>query len=181
MSDREPTNSLHHFRVAQALEDTFKRIEVPSYETNEELNPNEKVACAHALYHWTESNDLQNASNWLLDFKHLYRLVCQTKLDGDYSRLIIDADKLYSKLLASPELKKEEQKARTVLSALRFAEKALMHDPRELAGQILGRIDRDDEDFKELLKDCNEWINSARTDGSNFLFFFLQSRRSQKF
>ena len=41
----------YHLRLAQVLEDTFKRIDVPSYETNEELNSNEKFACTHALYH----------------------------------------------------------------------------------------------------------------------------------
>ena len=40
-----------------------------------------------------------------------------------------------------------------------------MHDPRELAGQILGRMDRNDPYFQELLKDCNEWIQFARIDG----------------
>ena len=158
----DPTKiPINHHRLAQVLEDTFKRIEIPSYETNEDLNRKEKFACSHALYHWSESNDLQNASIWLLDFKHLYRLVCQAHLDGDYSRLIIDSDKLHSKLSASPGLKKEQEKARKILRALRLAEKALMNNPRELANQILGNIDRDDVDFQEILKDCNEWIQLA--------------------
>lgn len=41
----------------------------------------------------------------------------------------------------------------------------MMHDPRELAGLILRRIYFDADDFQDLLRDCDEWIKLARSDG----------------
>ena len=96
----------------------------------------EHFISAHCIYHLVEANNIPQAVKWVLDIDKVMKSIYASKMDSNFERLLDDVELL----LGSKQLSEENISLIKYLhSLLQLSKKAIMNDPREFAGQILGR------------------------------------------
>lgn len=137
--------SIGHELLAQVCKRfTFS---APSWER---LHGSEEVfVAAHSLYHFTKCGKIERelALDSVMNIDKLIRNIRVAKLDSNYDRLVDDVRMLEDEVIV-----------KFTLSLLVLVEKAVMRDPRELAGQILARVM-----IPEFDADQQYWVDQARS------------------
>jgi hypothetical protein len=97
-----------------------------------------------------------------MDFLHLFRIVCQAVDSQNYELLLDDCEALLNSGIL---LGDDTSRVKYCRSILVLARTALVYDPRQLAGQILGRVGIPpfDEDQQHFVNEANNWLLKARS------------------
>ena len=128
---------------------------------NEENKKNAATAqhfiSAHSIYHHMKAKNTEQAINWVLNLDKLMTSIYASKMDSNFERLVDDVQ-----LLIDKEQLNEENLSfiKYGLSLLQLSKKCLMFDPRQFAGQILGRsmIPPFDRNQEYWVNEAKEWL-----------------------
>jgi len=148
--ERFTVGSADHLELAKALEAVVDAIAAPDWLPSSALSPREAFAVLHCGYHYMQAGDFAGAKTWFT-FPRLYRLVAEHVAQyRTLGNMIAEARQMQCDLLAD---------------VLRLAKSALMFDPRELAGQVLGRVRVVNAAGGELVKGARAWVDDAIKKG----------------
>lgn len=154
----------HHEMVARVLERHYRAQSGEAWEVFSGSDLVREFATAHVGYHFAQADNWTEASKPFVEFDYLFRTVCQARKDERYERMLDDC----AGLLTSPIPPATAKRVKFILSVLTLARTSLMHDPRELAGQTLGRVmvaPFDEEDQQFWICAAQDWIARASAKG----------------
>ena len=150
----------HHVKLAQTLDSLVVSQVLPFAKCWEVDFPNYTpvlgFALSHLVFHLSQAQMNDRVLELLTDFDVVFRLICQAKREERMGRLFDDINNAA-----------KEDKVRLLSSILTLAETAVKHDPRELAGQVLGRvmIPPFDPDQEYWVAQANKWLDRVKTGG----------------
>ena len=154
------------------------------------LEVEQRWAIAHAAHHCTLGigGGVLSAIRWLTEFDRVYWQVAvgvaEAGLKG-VARVVQDAEALKARLrrYGEPGLEKDINAARFTASLIGLAANAVVRDPRQLAGQVLGRCGAEPRPqfVQALWEGASKWVDRAtasRASGGGGLRVLVPDRHS---
>ena len=144
------------------------------------LSATQRFAVAHAAFHGAASNAAAAASasaaKWFTDFHQTYWLVAVgvgEAGNAGLARVLRDADEVVA-VAATSKNKEEKRVVELTRDFLTRGVDALVNDPRELAGQVMGRCGApplffEDVNKKRAWEAAEAWVSEATESGVDVL------------
>ena len=155
----------HHFLLALRLEMINSTVDYDNLWVRGRFlnNPEQLYAASHCFHHWIQSGSVDEANNWLLDVSHFISLLeCCTSNRTRNERLFFFTEMLLNDIDNMLSIFEESNPKRIHIEHLQqlllVSKVSLLREPREIIGQILGRISPSDEDYRIFIEQAKKGI-----------------------